>query len=139
MKFPVVRLNPNGRTRFPDHFKSKMSPSNGAPLRTLRIRSGLSQREVAEILGFRSDVPALRHERSQTFPNLRTALAYEILFQVPVSLQFPALYRAIEPVIEERISELRRRLEDQSTERGNAARNTRKLEFFWERDNPTVD
>lgn len=108
--------------------------ANAAPLRTLRIRSGLSQREVAEILGFKTDVPAFRHECSRTLPDLRTAIGYEIIFRVPLSSQFDALYRSVEPIIETRMLDLKRRLEEQSGG-GNAARTARKLEFFWERQN----
>lgn len=113
-------------------------PAPGAPLRTLRLRSGLSQREVAEILGFKTDVPVFRHELSRTFPNLRTALGYEILFRVPISSQFQALYRSIEPIVEDGILELKRKLEEQSGG-SDAARTARKLEFFWERENNNLD
>lgn len=113
--------------------------TNGAPLRTLRLRSGLSQREVAEILGFQTDVPAFRHESSHTFPDLRTAMGYEIIFRVPICVQFPALYRSVEPVIESRILELKRRLEEQADGGGNAARNAAKLEFLWLRQNADCD
>lgn len=112
---------------------------NAAPLRTLRMRSGLSQREVAEILGFKTDVPAFRHEYAKTLPDLRTALGYEILFRVPISMQFQGLYRAIEPLIEDRISELKRRLEAQAGRGENAARNAAKLEFLWLRQNTDCD
>ena len=112
---------------------------NAAPLRTLRMRSGLSQREVAEILGFRSDSPAFRHECAKAIPDLRTAMAYEIIFRAPISSQFPKLYRAIEPLVEQRILQLRKRLEEQSGKGPNAARDARKLEFFWERENTDID
>ncbi len=112
---------------------------NAAPLRTLRIRSGLSQREVAELLGFRSDSPAFRHECGKAIPDLCTAIAYEIIFRVPISSQFPKLHRAVEPLVEERILQLRKRLEEQSGKGPNAARDARKLEFFWKRENTDVD
>ena len=116
-----------------------MFPANGAPLRTLRMRSGLSQREVADLLGFRTDSTAFRHECGRTIPDLRAAMGFEILFRVPISLQFPALYRSIEPVIEDRILRLRERLQEQPGKGPNAARDARKLEFLWERDNMDLD
>lgn len=106
---------------------------NAAPLRTLRMRSGLTQREVAEILGFKTDVPTFRHECSRTFPDLRTAIGYEILFRVPISAQFQTLFQSVEPVIEDRILALKQHLEELSG--GNAARNAAKLEFLWMRQN----
>lgn len=108
---------------------------NGAPLRTLRKRSGLSQRELAELLGFETGVPVFRHECLRTFPDLRTALVYEIIFRVPISSQFQALYRSVEPVIEKRILELKGRLEALPGEGRDSARTARKLEFFWQREN----
>lgn len=113
--------------------------ANAAPLRTLRMRSGLSQREIAELLGFRTDSPVLRHECSKSIPNLRTAMGYEIIFRVPISLQFPALYRSIEPTIEDRILRLKERLQEQPGKGPNAAREARKLEFLWERENVDLD
>lgn len=110
-------------------------PPNGLPLRTLRKRSGLSQREVAQLLGFETAVPVFRHECSRTFPDLRTAIAYEIIFCVPISSQFPSLYRSVEPPVEKRILELKTRLETLSGKGRHAARIARKLEFFWEREN----
>lgn len=99
------------------------------------MRSGLSQREIADLLGFRTDSPAFRHECGRTIPDLRTAIGYEIIFRVQISLQFPALYRSIEPVIEDRILRLKERLQEQSGKGPNAAREARKLEFLWEREN----
>lgn len=108
---------------------------NGAPLRTQRKRSGLSQREVANLLGFETAVPVFRHECSRTFPDLWAAIGYEIIFGVPISSQFPSLYRSVEPLVEKRILELKARLEAQSGKGRSAARIARKLEFFWEREN----
>ena len=51
---------------------------NTAHLRTLRRKSGLSQKELAHILGFRSGAPISRHERSDTVPDLLTALGYDL-------------------------------------------------------------
>ena len=113
--------------------------ANAAPLRTLRMRSGLSQREIAELLGFRTDSPVLRHEHSKSIPDLRTAMGYEIIFRAPISLLFPALYRSIEPVIEDRLLRLKERLQEQPGRGPNAAREARKLEFLWERENVDLD
>ena len=113
--------------------------SNTVPLRTLRVRSGLSQREVAEILGFLTDVPVSRHERSATIPDLRTALAYEVIFRGPIADQFQGLFRSIEPLVEARIAELEAKLQQRVAKGRDAARNARKLEFLWERNNLEAD
>jgi transcriptional regulator with XRE-family HTH domain len=113
--------------------------ASGAPLHTLRMRSGLTQREVAEILGLRTDVPVYRHESSRSLPDLRTALGYEIVFKAPLSALFPTLYRSLEPLIEDRIVRLKACIEDKPGKGRNAARDARKLEFFWERENADTD
>jgi transcriptional regulator with XRE-family HTH domain len=57
----------------------------GNYLRTHRRLSGLSQREVAFLLGYRNKGQVSRHERARTAPPLPIALAYEVIFQAPVS------------------------------------------------------
>jgi len=107
-------------------------------LRTLRKNSGFSQIELAQLLGFLSEVPVSRHERSEAVPNLLTALAYEVIFRVQVSELFPGLYNAVESVIEERLAILEEELQ-QSTVKGRAAAPiARKLEFSCERKNPQL-
>jgi len=103
---------------------------NAVPLRTLRLRSGLSQGEIGEILGFFSDVPVSRHEAGITVPDLPTALGYEVIFRMPISTQFPRLFSMVEPMIEDRIADLERRLEQQMPKGHNADRIARKLEFL---------
>ena len=107
-----------------------------AALRTLRKKSGLTQRELAYILGFKSEFPVSRHERSIGVPNLLTAIAYEIIFRTPISVQFRGLYKSVEASIEQRLGELEEELQ-QSTAKGRGAIVVaRKLEFCCERNNP---
>jgi DNA-binding XRE family transcriptional regulator len=109
------------------------SESIACRLRTLQSRSGLSQRELAEILGFACEVPVSRHAHSVTVPNLLTALGYEVIFRERVSDLFPGLYQTVEAVIEERLAKLENELQ-QSTAKGRpAAVIARKLEFLCER------
>ena len=107
-------------------------------LRTLRKRSGFSQRELAEILGFHSEIPVARHERSITIASLLTALSYEVIFRARVSDIFPGLYRTIEASIEERLTKLEKELQQRSAKGRHAASTARKLEFLWERKNPEI-
>ena len=109
------------------------SESIACRLRTLQSRSGLSQRELAEVLGFVCEVPVSRHARSITVPNLLTALGYEVIFRERVSEMFPGLYQTVEAGIEERLTRLESELQ-QSTAKGRpAAVIARKLEFLCER------
>jgi DNA-binding XRE family transcriptional regulator len=99
-------------------------------LRTLRKKSGLSQRELAHILGFQSEIPVVRHERSQAIPNLLTALAYEVIFQAPISAQFRGLFESVEAAIEGRLAELEHILQQSDTRGRSAVLTARKLEFL---------
>ena|ERR1700722_18383965 len=69
-------------------------------LRTYRLRSGLSQREVGLLLGYRKKGQVSRHEQSQTAPPLETALAYEAIFRTPVSVLFAAMHASAKQAIE---------------------------------------
>src|ERR1700733_11023024 len=109
------------------------SESIACRLRTLRRKSGLSQWELGQVLGFLSEVPVSRHERSATVPNLLTALGYEIIFGMPVSELFPGLFHAVEAGIEAQLAKLESELQ-QSTAKGRSASViARKLEFLCER------
>jgi transcriptional regulator with XRE-family HTH domain len=82
----------------------------GTYLRFLRKQNGLSQRRLAEILGSVSESQVSRHERSSGLPTILAALAYQAVFQKPVSEIFPGLYHTVEIGIEERLNELAQRL-----------------------------
>lgn len=107
-----------------------------APLRALRKKSGLSQSEIAYVVGYRSEIPVVRHERPQAIPRLLTALAYEVVFQVPISAQFRGLFTSVEAGIEERLAELENRLHQSKAKGRAAALIARKLEFLYQRRNP---
>src|SRR2546429_9576493 len=57
-------------------------------LRTYRKRSGLTQREVAFLVGCRNGAQVSRYEKRRRLPPLRTALACEAAFGVPVAELF---------------------------------------------------
>lgn len=109
--------------------------SSACHLRSLRRKSGLTQRELAVILGFLCEVPVSRHERSTTVPNVLTALGYEAVFHVPIAELFPGLYLTVESGIEERLTRMESELEQRTDKGRNAAIIARKLEFLWERKN----
>jgi transcriptional regulator with XRE-family HTH domain len=78
-------------------------------LRAHRKRSGLSQDEVAFLLGAHSGAKVCRYERFIREPSLQTALAYEAVFQRPASKLFPGLYRKIEREVAARAEALAHR------------------------------
>ena len=100
--------------------KGMTSSSVGTYLRFLRRKSGLSQRELARILGTVSASQISRHERSRILPSILTAFGYQVVFQKPASDIFPGLYHAVKAVVEERLGEFKRDL-DNSTPKRQAA------------------
>jgi|HubBroStandDraft_1064217.scaffolds.fasta_scaffold967215_1 transcriptional regulator with XRE-family HTH domain len=108
-------------------------------LRTYRKKSGLSQSELAEVLGLISEWRISEHERSITIPRLLTAISYEIIFNVPISKLFPGVYETVRGNVESRLAELEARLQD-SNAKGRAANPiARKLEWICERKNRTIE
>lgn len=61
-----------------------------------RKRLALSQDEVAFLLGTQSGAKVSRHERFVREPGLKTALAYEAIYQRSASELFSGLYREVE-------------------------------------------
>ena len=79
-------------------------------LRTFRKRTGLSQSEVAYLLGCRDGSKVSRYEHFQRQPNLETALAFEVIFNTPVREMFGGLHEQVEKKTLRRIGVLGRRL-----------------------------
>jgi transcriptional regulator with XRE-family HTH domain len=105
-------------------------------LRSHRMRSGLTQRELADLMGLIAHHQVSQHERSFAIPSFLAALSYEAVFRVPAAELFPGSFQTISRNIEERLAEMERRLES-STPTGHAAQITaRKLEWLCERRNP---
>jgi len=72
------------------------SPQLPNYLRSHRKRLGLSQKEVAYLLGTDEAAKVCRYERFIRSPSLRTALAYEIIFQRSSCELFAGLFRSIQ-------------------------------------------
>ena len=105
-------------------------------LRPHRLKSGLTQRELSELIGLIAHHQVSNHERSVVFPSLIVALSYHVVFAVPVTELFPGLYETVRLNVEEHLTEFEKTLED-STAKGRKARAVaRKLEWLWERRNP---
>jgi transcriptional regulator with XRE-family HTH domain len=65
-------------------------------LRTYRKRAGLSQDEVAFLLGVAYGTKVSRYERRSRQPGLMTVFAYEVLFRVTPRELFGDLFRKVE-------------------------------------------
>jgi transcriptional regulator with XRE-family HTH domain len=82
------------------------SPQLPNYLRTHRKRLGLSQDEVAYLLGAESGAKTSRYERFAREPGFRTALACEAVFQRPIRELFAGLYEQIEREVAARAKKL---------------------------------
>lgn len=81
-------------------------------LRTHRRTWGLSQRELADLLGMESRAHVSRIERGKRSPTLETALACSTLFGVSLGALFPQLAIVSGERLRERISRLERGIDD---------------------------
>ena len=79
-------------------------------LRAHRKRLGLSQQEVAFLLGTRCSARANRHELSARIPNLTTAVAYEVIFETPVRELFAGLFQKIQKDVIARANVLKHKI-----------------------------
>jgi DNA-binding XRE family transcriptional regulator len=114
-----------------------MKPSSvGTYLRFLRRKSGLSQRELAQIIGNVTASQISRHERSISPPTLLTAFGYQALFKKPVSDIFPGLYYTVEAGVEGRLEAFESELGNSPAKGRFAVPVARQTEWLWERKNP---
>jgi transcriptional regulator with XRE-family HTH domain len=95
-------------------------------LRTYRKQSGLSQDEVAFLLGCQNGTKVSRYERFARKPSLETLFAYEVVFGAPARELFAGTYQKVEKRISNRAQLLTRKL-NRATPTSMA---TRKLEIL---------
>jgi len=79
-------------------------------LRTYRNRAGLSQDELAFLLGCQHGTKVSRYERRSRQPSLEAAMAYEIALGTPVRELFAGMYEKVETVTLRRARVLARKL-----------------------------
>ena len=65
-------------------------------LRTHRRNWGLTQRELAGLIGTVSSAQISRYENSKRAPKVEVALACQVIFGVPPSMMFPDAYALVE-------------------------------------------
>jgi transcriptional regulator with XRE-family HTH domain len=75
-------------------------------LRTYRKRCGLTQDEVAFLLGRQSGTKISRFERLARTPSLVTALACQVVFDIPAHELFPLIFAETERAVATRASQL---------------------------------
>jgi transcriptional regulator with XRE-family HTH domain len=79
-------------------------------LRACRKRVGLSQEDMAYLLGFESGAHVCRYERFRRSPGFRMALALCVIFQIPPRELFGGEYQKVERAIRKRAKRLAGRL-----------------------------
>ena len=104
-----------------------MKPKLKRYLRSYRRRWGLTQGELAYLIGLKSGTAVSRMERHGRKPTLPVALACHALFGIPPSELFPADFAEIEDAVMRRSYKLYERLQ------GRTSRATKtKLDFLEE-------
>jgi DNA-binding XRE family transcriptional regulator len=98
-----------------------------------RREASLTQRELAMLIGYIDEGAVARHERFSSLPPFLIALAYESIFHVPAGELFFGLRDSVKLVVEERISNFKRALEECDAHGRFATRNARKLEWLTTR------
>lgn len=86
-------------------------------LRTYRKRFGLTQDEVAYLLGCQNGAMISRYEHYRRRPSLKTVFAYQAIFRVPAHELFPGIYDEIENEISKRMRGLAKRIENSNPNR----------------------
>lgn len=86
------------------------SPRTHNYLRTHRKRTGLTQDDLAFLLGCKSGTKVSRYERLIREPNLETAFACQAIFGVPAHELFPGIYQNVEQIIKQRAERLKEKL-----------------------------
>lgn len=84
-------------------------------LRTFRKRSGLSQKEVAFLLGCEYGTNISRYERNQRLPTLKTVLTLELIYQSESKHLFEGIYHSLAYQLKNRTAILERQIKKQPT------------------------
>ncbi len=79
-------------------------------LRAHRKTAGLSQRELAFLLGCGDGAKICRYEHGAQQPSLESVLAYEAVFGAPARELFAGVFEKVEERIQERAQSLARKL-----------------------------
>lgn len=102
-------------------------------LRYHRKRSGLTQRDLAEILGFVGARQIAKHEVEQAVPSIIAVIGYMVIFRASIAELFPGMYETVRDGVEERLAEFERRLHESTATGYEAELIARKLVWLEER------
>jgi transcriptional regulator with XRE-family HTH domain len=105
-------------------------PKLGNYLKAHRKKSGLSQLDLGKLLGYRDAGQVSRHERATSNPPLAAALAYELIFQVPIAALFAGARGEIVRDVEAKLKDMKATLENLSVRPANANLAAQKLAWL---------
>lgn len=89
-------------------------------IRFFRRRAGLSQDELAFLLGKNSGTFVCRIESGRRSATLETLLAFEAIFGVPLHELYPGRFRKVEETVKERAELLARKISQSGRPRKRA-------------------
>jgi transcriptional regulator with XRE-family HTH domain len=89
-------------------------------LRAQRKRAGLSQNDLAFLLGYTSPDAISKHELFESVPPLMMAFGYQTIFRVPLSDLFAGLREAVELSIEKQFAEFEHQVLEEVRKSRNA-------------------
>jgi len=89
-------------------------------LRAYRKRSGLTQSEVAYLLGCKNGAQVSRYERRRHMPPLRTALAFQAALDTPLSELYAGTYESVAKQVRHRAQTLAVKIQTENPERGKS-------------------
>lgn len=93
---------------------------------TYRKRYGLTQKDLAFLLGIKDSAKISKYEKFQQLPSLETALACQALFNIPVAELFAGIYEQVEKKTSKQAGILQRKMQKAKSNRVSA----RKAEFL---------
>jgi len=102
-------------------------------LRSLRKTSGLSQSEVAFLLGAEDGGHVSRYEKGHRLPTLRTATAFATIFGVSPSTLFSGIQIEVDSEVLSRLKQLHAKLEKKREDHREAIADAHKLVWLDER------
>ena len=89
----------------------------GNYVRVHRRRRGLSQRELGILIGYAHGSAVGKHERSNSMPSLVIALAYEVIFDIPVGQIFVGFRSVVAQSVARNLQDLKADLASSSGKR----------------------
>src|SRR5439155_17851741 len=93
-------------------------------------RAGLTQREVAFLLGLKARGLISELEKRHRVPLLRTAITLEAIYGVPISELFPGMRQAVDADMEKRFADFTVLLKAKAYKKSDAYKTARKLAWL---------